>query len=71
VLLIWRKGELISRSRFMRAISAGDERYFIGDDNGGARPCDEAASFCSWAAAGSGVELGIAFRCDVRLGVEL
>lgn len=55
----------------MRAISAGDERYFIGDDNGGARPCDEAASFCSWAAAGSGVELGIAFRCDVRLGVEL
>lgn len=30
---------------------------------------EPAASLCSWAAAGSGGELGMAFRCDDLRGV--
>jgi hypothetical protein len=68
----------MSRSRFVRAISAGDERYIIGDEDGTARrgvpsvvPCDDAASFWSWAPAGSAGLLGMAFvfRWDDLLGV--
>jgi hypothetical protein len=51
-LVICRKGELTSRSRFDLAISAGDERYIIGEEEGATRrgvpfiaPCDDAASF--------------------------
>jgi hypothetical protein len=77
-LVICRKGELISRSRFECARSAGDERYIMGEDDGSARrgvpftaPCDDAASFWSWAAEGSGGLLGIAFefRWEDLLGV--
>lgn len=76
-LVICRRGELTSRSRFDLAIS-GDERYIMGEDDGATRrgvplraPCDDAASFWSWAAAGSGGLLGMAFalRCDDLLGV--
>lgn len=42
------------------------------EEGGGARPCDEAASLCNCAAAGSAGELGAAaFLLDVRLGVAL
>ena len=51
-LVIWRNGELTSRSRFDLAISAGDERYIMGEEEGATRlgvllipPCDDAASF--------------------------
>lgn len=33
--------------------------------------CEDAASFWSWAAAGSGGELGTMLRCDLRFGVAL
>ncbi len=75
--VICRRGELTSLSRFARARSAGDERKFNGEDDGGARRgvpllCDDAASFCNWAAAGSGGLEGSAweeFLWDVLLGV--
>lgn len=69
VLDICLSGELTSLSRFALAISAGEDRYIMGEEDGGARrgvllplPCDDAASLRSCAAAGSGGLLGIAFR---------
>lgn len=54
--------------------SAGDERKFMGEEEGGARrgvPLlgGAAASLCSWPAEASVGLLGVAFRWDERRGV--